>query len=372
MKILIAANYATPASGNFIASLLELGKKMKAEGDEIVFCFPLASNTSSDKSWTNWLRSEGFQVYLADLNESEQNQLTFLTTIIKQHNIELLHIHFEMFHHLALTYMKQIGVKVLIHDHMEYYPKKKSRQVARCLARSMIYRWRGVGIVSVNREKNSAFLFARHWYLPNGLSLHRNVKHSATREECRAELGLLPQDKMCLLLGWAFQIKGVDIAVKAVEELHKENQQLLIGIIGFGDPPKKKRLDELKKKTGIEPDSPWIRYLPSREDMFAYHRAVDVYLSSSRSEAFSYGLLEAISQNTPVVVSDIKGTSWSKAYSKSVFYPTENYRECAKAIKAALEIGRADSNYLEVMNNYSIDKWCCGLKEIYQEMLNVK
>ena len=102
--------------------------------------------------------------------------------------------------------------------------------------------------------------------------------------------------------------------------------------------------------------------------MFSYHRAADTYLSASRKEAFSYGLLEAISQNVPVVVSDIEGTAWAQAYSKCINYPVEDPNACAKAIEQALALP-ADSNWEKVMEDFGVARWCERMMGIYDEVL---
>lgn len=243
-----------------------------------------------------------------------------------------------------------------------------AKQRLRCAAQSLLYRAKGISIVSVNPQKNHAYSFARHWYVPNGLSLIRNIVHSASRDECRSELGIGPQEKLCLFLGWDVYRKGLDIAVKAVSKIRESDPTMLLGIVGVGNPPDSARMKFILDSTGIDPDSDWIRYLSSREDMFAYHRAADVYLSASRSEAFSYGILEAISQNTPIAVSDIKGTGWCHQYSKAIIYPTEDVVACAEAVKRAASLGYAPSNAQAIVDTYSIQKWCDQIIHIYRKL----
>lgn len=369
MNILIAADYATPASGNFVASCLELGKALKQRNDSLIFIFPEAWNTLSDNSWVHWLEREGFCVYLTKKDLPESQLLTFLKTIISENQIDILHIHFGMFHHVTVNHAKELGVKVLVHDHMDFPAGANLvKQKMRCAAQSLRYRKNGVAVASVNPQKDRSYFLAKHWYIPNGLSLMRNVEHSETREAVRNSLGICPSEKVCMFLGWDVHRKGLDIAVKAVNEIRKDDPDMILGVVGLGDPPSQERMRYIFESTGIDPDSLWIRYFPSREDMFAYHRAVDVYLSASRSEAFSYGILEAISQNTPVVVSDIKGTSWCHTYTKAVVYPTEDYKACADAIKSALCLGHSESNAAEIVKDYSIEKWCTQMIDIYKSL----
>ncbi len=371
MNILIAADYATPASGNFVASLVELGRLLKREGSTLTLIFPENHNTTSEDSWVNWLKSEGHTVYLASREQTEEEQLSLLRSVIGAHNIDILHIHFGMFHHAVMSHTKELGVKILVHDHMDFPAgANMKKQRLRCAAQSLRYRLLGVAIASVNPEKDSAYFLAKHWYAPNGLSLERNVTHSATRDEVRAELGLAADESMCLFLGWDLYRKGLDIAINAVAEIRKSYPKMLLGVVGVGNPPSEACRRFIKEHTDIDPNSDWIRYLNSREDMFAYHRGVDVYLSASRSEAFSYGILESISQNTPVAVSDIKGTSWCHSYSKAAIYSVESVTECAQAILHALEMGRAESNANDIVSAYSIEKWCNRVNEIYYNLLN--
>lgn len=369
MNILIAADYATPASGNFIASCIELGRALKKSGNNLTFIFPENQNTLSEQSWVHWLEKEGFQVYLTSLNKSDDQILLFLKDIISNHKIDILHLHFGMFHHTVVNHTKELGVNVLIHNHMDFAAGySRIKQKIRCTVQSLRYRKNNIAIASVNPQKNSSYIFAKHWYVPNGLSLIRNIDKSYTREEVRAELAISSDEKVCLFLGWDVHKKGLDIAVKAVDEIRKDGSNVILGVVGLGNPPNKERLKFIADSTGIDPNAQWIRYLPSREDMFAYHRAADVYLSASRSEAFSYGILEAISQNTPVAVSDIKGTSWCHTYTKAIVYSTEDYKACADAIKRATALERSESNADEVVENYSIEKWYTQMIDIYKKL----
>lgn len=220
MNILIAADYATPASGNFIASCVELGRVMKQSGGVLTFIFPENQNTLSDQSWVHWLDQEGHHVYLTQRNQSDEQIITYLKPIIERHKIDILHIHFGLFHHAAVNRRSDLGVKVLIHDHMDFPAGcNPIKQKIRCAAQSLLYRKNGIAIASVNPQKDHAYFFARHWYTPNGLSPIRNVAESASREECRLELGIAPDERVCLFLGWDVHRKGLDIAVKAVNKI---------------------------------------------------------------------------------------------------------------------------------------------------------
>ena len=143
---------------------------------------------------------------------------------------------------------------------------------------------------------------------------------------------------------------------------------IVLGVIGLGKEPPAGVIEFLEK-VNIDARDSWIRYFESVEDIFSLHRAADVYISASRSDAFSYGLLESISQNVPVVISDIEGTSWAEKYNKCMRFHLEDFEECSKAILKLIPCRFSESNYKSIVKEYSIDKWCTRIFEIYKKML---
>ena len=369
MNVLIAANYATPQSGNFIASLFELGNALRAQGDALFFIFPACPNTQNDHSWVNWLKENHYPVHLVDRSASEKLQLNELKQIIALHHIDILHTHFSIYQSIILKHRNQLPVKIVVHDHSGFLADRPMwRQRAHNLILSAQYRMKRIGAVNVSSAIDASLLFARHWHVPNGLSLKRYITKSRSREECRAEFGFHQEHKVCLFLGWALHLKGLDIACKAIQKCREKDSSIELAIVGVGNPPTKRAKEYIRSQTGIDPNSPWIHYLPDTEDMFAYHRMADVYLSASRSEGFSYGILETISQNTPVALSDLQSTSWAWEYDHAFHYPVENAQACADAILAALSAGKTASNFKAVFQKYHIHFWCERIIDIYRSL----
>lgn len=367
MNILIAADYSTPASGNFIGSLVDLGRDLKQNNHKLFFIFPEAPNTLSDKSWVHWLEREGFKVFLTK-HKSGEEALAFLREIIDENNIDILHLHFGMYHGIVLNHAKSLGVKILVHDHMEFDPQiSLIKQKIYCVLTSLRYRINKISLICVNKRKCKSYLLAKRHFIPNGISFSRNVNTFATRDEMRIKLGLKDNQKLCLFLGWHLHTKGIDIAFKAIEKLNQANTNIVLGVVGHSGSPNDEQLNSIKQFTGVDPRSSFIKFLESTDDIFAYHKAADVYLSASRTEAFPYSVLEAISQNTPLVVSDIPATLWAHSYDKVFVYPTEDYNSCADAIEQAIKLDRnAPSNSHTFTEKYSIGNWCAAIKNIYK------
>ena len=370
MNVLIAASYKAPQGGNFIPSLLELSLLLREQNDDVFFIFPKSESADKESSWCNWIRSHGFTVYLIDKNAPTERLAEELLGIIQKHDIHILHTHFGIYNKVIHRFRRKLPVKILIHNHfgLAYNKKKAVKQILRNIALSVYYRFLGIHVAAVNKAVGDSFVFANSWYVPNGLSLMRNVQASKTREEVRAMWGIQDNEKACLVLGWSLDIKGLDIAVKAVAECRQHMPEVTLCIVGFGSTPNQTVLDYISKRTNIDPRSAWIHYWDDTEDIYSYHRAVDVYLSSSRTEGFPYGVLEAISQNTPVVLSDIKGTRWAYAYHHAFPYPVEDPSACAQCIEKALKAGRTVSNYETIMSQYDIKDWCRHTIHIYKKL----
>lgn len=368
MNVLIAAEYSPPQSGSFGASVLEIGLYLQKKGDTLTVILPKNANTASENSWPSWIRSHGITVLLYD-NKENPDELAYILNVISEYKIDVLHLHFDMFLVPVLKNRRLFPKKVLLHDHM-CFGKLEGNTLGmklKHLAKSAYFRLLNIGAVSVGKEKDAVYAFAKHWYLPNGLTFRRNVSESMSREQCRAALGIGPEEKTVLVLGWHCYYKGIDIAMKALDKLNRAGHRILLCYVGIGDPPSQNRIQFIRERSGVDPFSDWIRYLPSTEDMYAYHRMTDVFLSSSRGEGFSFATLEAISQGASVVLSDIPGTKWAWDYSKAYTYPVESTDACAEAILKALQAEEKPHNGGEIAAEYSIDKWCEDLYRIYLE-----
>lgn len=371
MNILIGASYQSPYAGNFIASLRELAMAAAAAGDRVCFAFPLRK--AGERPWVSWLRESGFQVELLDATLPEDKLLAQVLDLNQRFGTELMYLHFGFLQGVVQHRRAALGkVRILFHDHMGFgldSPVKIQRR--RNLLRSGFYRLKKIGVISVMEDKHRSYalLGSRHWCVPNGIALRRYTASELTRDAMRKQYGILQDARLCLLLAWNPEIKGVDIAVEAIRIARETDPALELGIVIQGSAPDEAFLRFIKSRTGIDTSqTEWLRFLPSTEDIFAYHRMADCFLSASRTESFSYGVLEAISQSLPVVMSDIPGVKWAREYSRSRLYPAEDPAACAKALLAAPQLRQAASNADLFLDRYSIQRWCGRVLEIIHSM----
>lgn len=370
-NILIAADYCTPRSGNFIASMLDLADALRAEGRQTIFLFPDRAKSSP---WTSWLTSNGYPVFYLNEKAAGEETLSFIRELVTRHEICLIHLHFGLLVSLLLPVHKALGVELVIHDHFDFVTTSNPvRQRLSVIKKALLYRKHDAYCISVMEKKNRWYWLSgkkHHSFIINGLSLRRAEQDLLTREERRQEIGLQDGEKLALFLGWDMERKGLDIAIKAVELFRKTDPSLKLGVIGVGNDGKPSaRAEQFLRNKGIDPNTDAVIYMHSYEDIFALNRAADCYISSSRAEAFSYGILEAISQNTPVIVSDITGTGWCWEYSNAYRYAVEDPEDCARAFQKALSAGRAPSNSAALVAKYGNDVWCRRILAVYRQLL---
>lgn len=366
MNVMIAANYSAPKSGNFIPSLIALGRLLVCQGWSVVYVMP------DHRDWEKWIREEGFEIVITGRQALEsENQFETLKTLLDKYRIDILHLHFGIFHHAVLRNRRAIkDVKIIIHDHMGYSVQSDIRKQRLKLAfHSLEYAIKDISLIAVQKKKLENYIFLRNkWYIANGLSMERYIEHSMTREECRETFDIKPSDKVCLLLGWDMKLKGLDVALKAIKKCREKDTDIVLGVIGIGhgSPTDSAKKFIEREAPDIEPSEPWIKYLDSYEDIFAVYRAVDVYLMASRKEGFPYSLLESISQDTPTVISDIQENQFARKYSNAFYYPVEDVDACAEAIIEALQKGRVKTNSSEFLKKYRIDMWCKKVLKVYE------
>ena len=370
-NVLVMANFKAECSGNFINSLLALADKGKNLYN-FYFLFPLLDN-GTEASWVSYIRKHGYETKMFDSFASDEENTKLLFDLIEKYKIDMIHNHFSCLGNICL-WNKELRnkVKILYHDHMDYTPGiPMLPQIKKHIKTAKRYREYGIGVISVMKRKHRGyFLTPKKWWIPNGVSFKRNVDHSMSREECRVFLNLKEDEKLCLFLGWDVYRKGLDVAIKAIQIVRKQGYGITLGLVGFGENISDEQIKKIKEKIGFDPRQDGVRFLDAWEDMFALHRASDVFLSASRNEAFSYAILEAISQNVPVVTSNISGARWSLKYSKAFKFPSGNYEKCAEQVIQALKYRDYPSNYKEMMEKYNIDLWAQRVLTVYAKMLN--
>jgi len=128
-----------------------------------------------------------------------------------------------------------------------------------------------------------------------------------SRRGARDALGL-PGGPMLLFVGRIQPLKGIDIAVRALDCLQMPEARLVIvgGSSGIDGDREVERTWRLIDSLGLTDRVTMVPPQPHHV-LSTYYRAADVCLVPSRSESFGLVALEAAACGTPVVASDVGG-----------------------------------------------------------------
>ena len=145
---------------------------------------------------------------------------------------------------------------------------------------------------------------ARFHVLPPGIARRTFApeQKQIIRQQKRAEQKLPLTDRLLLLVGSGFRVKGLDRAIRALaslEELERTHTRLVV--IGQNSP---NEFGRLAKQLGV---SDRVHFLGGRHDVFDWLLAADLLVHPARSEAAGMILLEALTAGLPVLTTDVCG-----------------------------------------------------------------
>ncbi len=127
------------------------------------------------------------------------------------------------------------------------------------------------------------------------------------RSAARQRLGI-DTPRMLLFVGRIQELKGADLAIRALAALNDPKVVLMIvgGPSGRDGTSEQNRVHALADELGVSGQIHWIS--PRRHERLAdYYRAADVCVVPSRSESFGLVALEAAACGTPVVAAAVGG-----------------------------------------------------------------
>jgi D-inositol-3-phosphate glycosyltransferase len=146
-------------------------------------------------------------------------------------------------------------------------------------------------------------------------TLHPGVDHllfaPGPRHDARAQLGLAPDDAVLLCVGRIQRLKGLELAIRAVEELvpavGRQVRLLIVGgPSGRDGVAELERLRNLAVARGVADNVVFAGAQPhSRLPVF--YRAADVVVVCSHTESFGLAALEAHACGIPVVATAVGG-----------------------------------------------------------------
>ena len=361
-NILHIANYEAAYRGNFIQSIDTLSIELEKEHIRSFYIFPKQEN--DDSPAMGWMR-ELLQIKRITgwISGNIGKDAVLIRKVIKKRNISIIHTHFiSMQQYLSVRLATQFtNVRVIMHFHnhsLEAFGLKRE------LRRKIYDNCEMIACSkSVFQNLLRDYPNNKKYSIDNGVDYSRfNTNKMASREEYSLQKG----SSVCLMFGFDFYRKGVDLALKAIDQLNKQSEdyELLISLSRNFDYVER----EIKKILGHIPV--WVHVIKARQDVEALYNLADVFLSPSREEGLPYSVLEAAFFNCTVVTSDISAQINIDVPFRIV-HISENVDDLARAINDALEMKESKSEHLEdartyLRNRHDLTKWTEDIIRIYK------
>ena len=287
-NVLHICDYAAAYRGNFIDSLCSLEKY---HGDvNNFYLFPNRAQNNSAKEWITEMNKDKEVAYIQKSNFFSNALL--LSNLIKKHKINRIVRHFSDFKMDILVRMLFGGKNVIRFFHCDC---ERPKSALKFKISEMV--WKNNKLVGVSDAVTE--------HIKN---IHKGFSaYSIVNAICFDRLDVVdeyskPDGIALLMMGWAYEIKGVDLAVKAASAL-RERYDIKLQISGGKNEDKIKEL--VKDILGYEAD--WIIFLPPTNNVGTYYKNNDIFLSPSRREAFGYANIEAAYCKNSIVLSKVDG-----------------------------------------------------------------
>ena len=356
--VLQVMNYSAPYRGNFIESLETLREPLQARGGTLVYLFPAGADQGRSAEWVGDLVRQGHPVYF--MTGSVWKDARLIRSLIKRHQIDIVHTHFtgrpmDMSVQLACVFT---GVKKIKHYHA---PSSCRSALTRAGKRLMLNRWLLIGVSeSVTEGLRRDFPRNKSITLENGIAFARLDQYETLQPKH-------PDSVNCMMMGYNYYIKGVDLTVRAVAELRREFPIELYIPAAANEGALRENVTAL---LGAFPD--WITVLPPRNDIASYYHMADIFISSSRSEGFCYAVVEAAYCGNLILASKIPGQGDLKVPRIVWFAPedTEDLKNQLRSMilhKDALLKHTAQTRRA-VQDTYDISVWTDKMMRIYESL----
>lgn len=359
MKCAFIASFYGPYYSNFVASMISFDKKMKSEGDTVLYILP---KETENFEWMPTFKKQNNNIYFLDYKPYSFNNLFALKKIFKEENVDLIYSHMCGWDFTSRFAMPKLPL--VWHMHMN------------------------VNIVNkVKRFKN----FIKFKFLGFGKTYHISVSQPVTdainclkpRNKCVTIQNAIDfsritpktnddnskPTKEILLFGWQPQVKGLDITLDACEKLIADGEKIKLLVSS-----QETTYEYINQRYTKVPE--WVELLEPTSDVASLYNKADIMLSASRSEGFSFSLAEAIYSGLVTVVSDIPGTSWSRGFDARYEFKSGDSNSLKDALLSALNHtiteDEQNGNRQILKDKYSMDVWANAVYEELNQILNKK
>lgn len=358
-NILQVLNYAANYRGNFMDSLKELDQQLHEKGKYCVYFFMVLESIGMKIDWISEMVSENIPVYF--IPDSKFAWLSSLREIIKKHQIGIIHTHFLTAKQFAVIKACNMGLNVDIVLHFHNHAVLSNKLTKRLVRKRIYAGCKMIGVsASVAAGLRKIYPYNKCYEVENAIDFKRL--------ENTGEFDLMSENnelnaKICLIFGFDYERKGVDLALDAISQIVEDGERILLVIsLSTNEEIIKKRIES---RFGKIPT--WVVCVKARNDVATLYRNADVFLSPSREEGFCYSIVEAAYCGCHVVASKIPAQQDLKVPGV-YWFETEDVEALRESIYKAIcdDIQQDLQNQLKAA--YDLSNWAEKVIEVYESV----
>jgi UDP-glucose:(heptosyl)LPS alpha-1,3-glucosyltransferase len=214
----------------------------------------------------------------------------------------------------------------------------------------------------------------------NGIDLERfkPANRAATGEDFRKQLGIKPDELVCLLVGNDYRRKGVETAIEAAALLAHDasfTKRFRFVVVGKERHAREQEMIRLSKDRGVQELVKLHGPMPRIERFFA---AADLFVLPTRFDIFGQVVLEAMASGVPALVSKTAGAAECVKDGVTGFVlddPRDAKTLALRVRRLAEDPGeraRFSAAAVEAAKTYSWDRHFKRVLEIYDEVARAK
>ena len=367
------SDFSAEYPGSFIDALVALARYCRDKMHVETFCiFP---DTAIDKVWLRQLDAEKIRYGLVSRKVNVVGQIRAL---LCDDEPLLFHTHF-FFYDLSSILLKvrfYKHAKIVWHYHnptgSTLMQRVKNAVKLQIIARCLNDRCIAVGDGVYQSLIKAGFPSDKLTLIYNGINTQRYTANERERGRVRKALGAEDGQTVFLMLGMDPVRKGVDIFIKAAAEVVKESRANCLFIV-VGRKPTRDFASTIGESAVLGHS---LRVLDPSSEFSSTLNGIDVLVSCSRSEAFSYAIAEAMAAEKHILCSEVPGMREIYGNAPGVcFFPSEDPSALADLMQRANSEAAADRKALSqanreyIVRKYSLDTWAAKMGEVYGSVL---
>jgi len=355
----MVASYGGPYSGNFIPSLIAYDKVIKQMGFRTVYIFP---DFVEKYAWVETMKNISDSVYFIPYKPYSYDNVRRIRSICKTEHAILLYSRMSGWEITGRFAMP--GLPMIWHFEMGLdLSKKRSR-----LKYWAKYNLLGFGktyhiAVSESAAKAINSLHTKYTceWIANAINIDRLIPKQATAFQTPIHL---------LIFAYQPIIKGLDLALDAVEKLNKNRVRFIL--MASAQKHTYEYIEE--RYSGNAPE--WVELLEPTDNIKDLFCQADILISASRSEGLSFANLEGLYSGLPVVYSKIPGNQLLAEFKMTYPFISENANSLAEQIeKCASELVSKNSqekNREIILDRFSMDAWSNRIAAFLRRVLTLR